>query len=218
MRIACVGYREWALNIYDALANNTDHTYLIIRSQAQFDEDSLRDFKPDLILFYGWSWYVAETLLQDYTCLMLHPSPLPKYRGGSPIQNQIIAGEKNSKVSIFIMNDEIDAGDIIGQEDISLEGTLLSIFKQIEEVGFRLTLKVISDGLKPEPQNHANSTYFKRRKETDSEITIEELTGNTSEFLFNKIRMLADPYPNAYIKTNDGKRLVILDARIEDES
>ena len=99
MRIACVGYREWALNIYDALANNTDHTYLIIRSQAQFDEDSLRDFKPDLILFYGWSWYVAETLLQDYTCLMLHPSPLPKYRGGSPIQNQIIAGEKNSKVS-----------------------------------------------------------------------------------------------------------------------
>ena len=200
MRIACVGYREWALNIYNALANNTDHTYLIVRSQSQFNEDSLRDFKPDLILFYGWSWYIADTLLKDYTCLMLHPSPLPKYRGGSPIQNQIIAGEKNSKVSIFIMNDEIDAGDIIGQEDISLEGTLRSIFKQIEEVGIRLTLKIITDGLHPKPQNHANATYFKRRKKTDSEITLEELTGNTAEFLSNKIRMLADPYPNAYIK------------------
>lgn len=216
MRIACVGYREWALNIYDALANSTDHTYLIFRSKSQYNEDALRDFKPDFILFYGWSWYVAEALLQDYTCLMLHPSPLPKYRGGSPIQNQIIAGEKTSKVSIFIMNGEIDAGDLVGQEDISLEGTLVSIFKQIEDVGVRLTLQVIMDGLNPEPQNHSNATYFKRRNKADSEITLDELTGCTAEFLFNKIRMLADPYPNAYIKTNDGKRLVILEARVED--
>jgi len=216
MRIACVGYREWALNIYDALANSTDHTYLIFRSKLQYNEDALRDFKPDLILFYGWSWYVTETLLRDYTCLMLHPSPLPKYRGGSPIQNQIIAGEKESKVSIFIMNSEIDAGDIVGQEDISLEGALDSIFKQIEVVGVRLTLKVIRDGLNREPQNHSNATYFKRRSKADSEITLKELTGSSAEFLFNKIRMLADPYPNAYIKTNDGKILVILDSRVED--
>ncbi len=77
MRIACVGYREWALNIYDALANSTDHTYLIFRSKLQYNEDALRDFKPDLVLFYGWSWFVTETLLSDFTCLMLHPSPLP---------------------------------------------------------------------------------------------------------------------------------------------
>ena len=216
MRIACVGYREWALNIYDALANTTDHTYLIFRSKLQYNEDALRGFKPDLILFYGWSWFVAEKLLLDYTCLMLHPSPLPKYRGGSPIQNQIIAGEKESKVSIFIMNGEIDAGDLVGQEDLSLEGTLDNIFKQIENVGVRLTLKIIRDGLNPTPQNHSRATYYNRRNKAESEITIDELTGNTAEFLFNKIRMLADPYPNAYIKTNDGKKLVILNARIED--
>ena len=51
----------------------------------------------------------------------------------------------------------------------------------------------------------------------DSEITIKELTESNAEYLFNKIRMLADPYPNAYFKTNDGKKLVILKARIEDE-
>ena len=96
MRIACVGYREWALNIYDALVNSTDHSYLIFRSKLEYKEDVLRDFKPDLILFYGWSWHINKTLLHHFTCLMLHPSPLPKYRGGSPIQNQIIAGEKSS--------------------------------------------------------------------------------------------------------------------------
>ena len=216
MRIACVGYREWALNIYDALANNTDHTYLILRSKLQYNEDVLRDFKPDLILFYGWSWRVAETVLHDYTCLMLHPSPLPKYRGGSPIQNQIIAGEKSSKVSIFIMNNEMDAGDLVGQEDISLEGMLDSIFKQMVDAGVRLTLKIIMFGLIPTPQNHSDATYFKRRNKADSEITAEELIGCTSEYLFNKIRMLANPYPHAYFKTNDGKKLVILDVRIED--
>ena len=218
MRVACIGYRQWALNIYDALAKRTDDTYLICRSKSEFNEHSLRDFKPDLILFYGWSWIVSEKLLNDYKCLMLHPSPLPKYRGGSPIQNQIIAGNKKSKVSIFIMNSEIDSGDIVSQDNISLEGTLDSIFEQIEKVGIRLTLKVIKNGLKAKPQNHNEATYFNRRNKADSEITLDEITGRSSEFLYNKIRMLADPYPNAYIKTKDGKRLVILRARIEDES
>jgi len=216
MRIACIGYRDWALNIYESLEKKTDNTYLIFRSKSQYNEKTLRDFNPNLILFYGWSWIVNEALLKDFICLMLHPSPLPKYRGGSPIQNQIIAGEKKSKVSIFIMNNQIDAGDLVGQEDLSLEGTLDSIFKQIEIVGLHLTLKIISNGLNPKPQNHSEATYFKRLTKENSEITLEELTGKSADFLFNKVRMLADPYPNAYIKTSDGRKLVILNARIEE--
>ena len=217
MKIACIGYRKWALNIYDAVSKSTDEKFLIFKSKSEFDENSLRRFKPDIVLFYGWSWIVSEKLLTDFKCLMLHPSPLPKYRGGSPIQNQIIAGEKKSKVTIFIMNHKIDAGDIVAQDDISLEGTLDNIFSQIEEAGIRLTLNLIKNGLKPKPQDHTKSTYFKRRNKADSEITIKELTEENSDFLYNKIRMLADPYPNAYNKTKDGKRLVILSAEIKDE-
>ena len=216
MKVACIGYRKWALNIYDALIERTDNTFLLFRSKSEFNEDSLRDFNPDLILFYGWSWIVSEKLLNDYKCLMLHPSPLPKYRGGSPIQNQIIDGKKKSKVSIFIMNSEIDSGAIISQGDISLEGTLDNIFEQIENVGIKLTLEIVENGFKAKPQNHNEATYFNRRKKADSEITLEEITGKSSEFLYNKIRMLADPYPNAFIKTKDGKKLVILSAKIED--
>ena len=100
MRIACIGYRDWALNIYDELAQTEDHLFLIFRSKSQFREDIIRDFKPDLVLFYGWSWIVSSDLLKEYTCLMLHPSPLPRYRGGSPIQNQIIADETESIPSL----------------------------------------------------------------------------------------------------------------------
>ena len=216
MKVACIGYREWALNIYDALIERTDETFLLFKSKSEFNENALRDFNPDLILFYGWSWIVSEKLLDDYKCLMLHPSPLPKYRGGSPIQNQIIDGKKKSKVTIFVMNSEIDSGDIISQGDISLEGTLNNIFEQIENVGIKLTLEIIKNRFKARSQNHNEATYFKRRTKADSEITLEEITDKSSDFLYNKIRMLADPYPNAFIKTKDGKKLVIIEAKIEE--
>ena len=110
MSIACIGYRDWALNIYDNLSKNLEHVFLIIRSRKQYSDKVIHDFNPDLILFYGWSWIVNEDIVKSFRCLMLHPSPLPKYRGGSPLQNQIISGETKSKVSIFIMNNDIDSG------------------------------------------------------------------------------------------------------------
>lgn len=215
MRIACVGYRNWATNIYDRLSLNTDHLYLIFRSKEQFSYEALSDFKPDLVLFYGWSWIVSTELLKSYTCLMLHPSPLPLYRGGSPIQNQIIAGVTVSKVSIFVMTDELDAGDLVGQADLSLSGSLDEIFKRIEDIGFQLTLDILDKGLYRTEQDHSLATYCKRRVPSDSEITVEELGTQPAQYLYNKIRMLNDPYPNAYIITADGKKLFITSAYIE---
>jgi methionyl-tRNA formyltransferase len=215
MRVACVGYRRWALNIYDRLAASTDHTFLNFRSKEQFKVDVLDDFKPDLVLFYGWSWIISSDLLQRHTCLMLHPSPLPRYRGGSPIQNQIIEGETCSKVSLFVMSDELDAGDLVGQQDLSLAGTLDEIFNRMEDAGVELTSHLLKYGLQRVPQDHSEATFCKRRTLSDSEITDEELLSKPAEYLYNKIRMLADPYPNAYILTADGKKLMITAAHIE---
>ena len=55
-------------------------------------------------------------------------------------------------------------------------------------------------------QIEKNATYFERRTEEQSEITLKELKEQSSEYIYNKIRMLQDPYPNAYLKTNDGKK------------
>ena len=216
MRVACVGYRDWALEIYDRLAQSNDHTFRIWRSNSDFGEVALRQFRPDLVLFYGWSWFIPESILHDYKCLMLHPSPLPRYRGGSPIQNQIIAGEKDSKVSVFIMNMEMDSGDIVAQVDLSLEGSLDEIFTRMVGAGERLTLDIMNNGLKPVPQDHNQATYCKRRKPDDSEITHEELKNCSANYLYNKIRMLADPYPNAFIQTADGKKLYIVTAKVSE--
>ena len=93
MKIGLVGYRKWALDIYDHIEKTHDHEFLRFNSKDEFSEKKLISFNPDYILFYGWSWIVPTNLVKNFNCVMLHPSPLPKYRGGSPLQNQIINGE-----------------------------------------------------------------------------------------------------------------------------
>ena len=175
MRIACIGYRDWSLNIYKKLQTNTHHKFLMQLSKQDFSEAQIKAFDPDCILFYGWSDIVSSELISKYRCLMLHPSPLPKYRGGSPIQNQIIRGEVESAVTIFLMDDGIDTGPIAKQAYLNLEGSINDIFKRIEMVGYKLTAELLSGDMSFIEQRHEDATYYKRRKPEESEITIEEL-------------------------------------------
>ena len=216
MKIVCVGYRKWALEIYERLKifYGTSHD-IVIFDKDNYSETSLTQENPDMVLFYGWSWKISPSIIKKYMCLMLHPSPLPKYRGGSPIQNQIINGETQSAVTIIEMTDKLDAGDILAQESISLDGNIKEILKRITRVGTRLTKRIVSGNITRRKQDETEATFYNRRKEKDNEITVREILSQDSQYLYNKIRMLGDPYPYAYIKTVDGKKLLIKDVSIE---
>tara|TARA_Y100001970_G_scaffold246015_1_gene313536 strand:- start:18987 stop:19637 length:651 start_codon:yes stop_codon:yes gene_type:complete len=216
MKIACVGYRSWALNIYEKIIKTGDHKILLQSSENLFNEKDIYDFSPDLILFYGWSKIVPEKIINDFICLMLHPSDLPKFRGGSPIQNQMIQGIKETKITIFRMNEELDSGDIVAKGGLDLSGHMHEIFQRLTDEGARLTLDFLEKGLSYKKQDHSSATYYKRRTPEQSEITSEELATKDSDYLFNKIRMLEDPYPNAFLKTADGKKILIKLAEPED--
>ena len=215
-KILCVGYRKWALNIYNKVAKNfTDGDITIIASHVEYSDSFVNEYNPDFILFYGWSWMVSEDIISDYKCIMLHPAKLPKYRGGSPIQNQIIRGEVNSAVTLFMMNEKMDSGPIIFQEPMILSGSINDIFNRIEELGYQGTMQFLSNPTKGVKQIEEDATFFPRRTEEQGEITSKELYEKSSEYIYNKIRMLQDPYPNAYLKASDGKKIFITKARIE---
>ena len=220
MNIACITYRDWAIDIFNKIYDvyKDEHKFLIWIEKDCFNADALKKFKPDLILWYGWSWIVEDTFVDEYESIMLHPSPLPKYRGGSPIQNQIINGEKIGAVSLFRMTKELDRGYIYQQLSLSLDGSLDDIFRRISDLGFSATCNIIEGNYKLTPQNDSESSYFRRRAPEDSEITIDELQTKTSKYLYNKIRMLNDPYPNAFIKTKDGSKLYLIKAKLETEN
>ena len=142
MKILCVGYRDWAIKIYTNLKKRRKNIFL--HYTKSYLEKKILKVNPDIILFYGWSWIIKKKIFKNYDCFMLHPSPLPKYRGGSPIQNQIIRDEKNSAVTIFKINEIIDGGDIYFQKKILLTGSLSEIFERIIKEGTKGTLKILS--------------------------------------------------------------------------
>ena len=216
MKILCVTYRDWARNIYRKLKQNKKkkQKFYFYYSKKGLNK-KIKNINPDYILFYGWSWFINKKIFAKYNCFMLHPSPLPKFRGGSPIQNQIIRGKKISAVTIFKINKIIDGGDIYFQKKFSLNGTLHQIFERIVKLGIEGTKKILSQKkIRVKKQNHSKSTYFRRRSPKESEITMHEIKNKSAEYILSKIRMLDDPYPNAFIKVKN-KKILIKKATIE---
>lgn len=217
MKIVCIAYRDWAKEIYSNIQKNSkNHSFLNLDHKISNLEKKIKNFNPDLILWYGWSEKINEKFVNKYFSVMLHPSPLPKYRGGSPIQNQIINGESKSAVTLFKINNKIDQGDIIYQKEFLLDGSLKNILNKITDIGTDLTNKMLINfpNLKLIKQDNSSATFFKRRTPSESEITIEEIKNSSSKQLYDKIRALQDPYPNAYIIDSKGNKLYITKAHL----
>ncbi len=220
MKIIFCGYRDWAFNIYNKLFNYFDGEieFVLLSNKKSIKLELFESLKPDLVLFYGWSWIIDETIINNYFSVCLHPSKLPKYRGGSPIQNQLLKGEKESAVTLFQMTDKLDAGNILAQQTFPLTGYLDAIFKNIEEIGFKLSIQLIenvkNNTLKPVKQNEAEATFFKRRKPKDSEINEKDFAENEAEYFYNLVRGLQKPYPEAFINCKNNTKLYLQKVKV----
>ncbi len=196
------GYRKWAFEI---LYN------LIVEQSDLWQVMSSSDDKSATHLYYGWSEMISKEMYDKHLCLILHPSPLPKYVGGSPIQNQLVRGETESAVTILKVIEKLDGGEIYSQTPFSLDGSLDDILKRIVDIGTKDTIEILDKIAKGElvgtEQDYSQRTVFKRRKPAQSEIVDPE--SQSAEDLHNLIRGLNDPYPNAYIVCKDGKKLYI---------
>jgi len=218
MNIVGCAYQRWALKIFDFIKQRSGVEIKIFKTPADVSLENIEPYNPDLVFFYGWDWEVPSEIVGKYPCLCLHSSPLPKYRGGSPLQHQIMNGEIESAVSIFKMNGEVDAGELCVQVPFSLEGNLYEILDQITEIGRFETLRIIREWpeLKFWPQE-GEPSVFERSEPEESEITKEDLTLGTARYLFNKIRSLQGPCPHAFITCADGQKLYILEVEVENE-
>lgn len=209
-------YRDWANNIVKNITSNFSNeiNLTLATDQNQF-LDSINTKKYDIIFFLGWSEIIEKKIVDNNFCICLHPSLLPRYRGGSPIQNQIINGETISGVTLFKMDENIDTGPILFQEEFNLEDIDLDeIFELIIEKGTKGCFSILENlinnvELPLTKQNEEDSSYYKRRSEKMSEITVEDFKNLTSQEIHNKIRCLQDPYPNAFIKCKDGSVLFL---------
>lgn len=146
----------------------------------------------------------------------VHGSLLPKYRGAAPINWAILHGDKETGVSTFKLQHEIDTGDILLQEKMPIgpNETAGELHDRMKVVGAQLlvkTLQELANGtLKASPQQlNADTKNAPKLFKADCEIN----WNNTAEQIHNQIRGLS-PYPTAYTVLGD-KTLKIFSAEIE---
>ena len=216
--ILICGYRDWSNRLFNNVDNCVIDNCIYVDDKDILNE-MIHEYEPKFIFFIGWSWIIKDDIINNYPCICLHPSPLPKYRGGSPIQHQIINGETKSAVSLFRMDSGLDSGDILYQKEFSLDGNLSDIFKKIIDIGTDGVIYIIENNiLFGEKQDESKSTIYKRRNPKMSEIKIEDFKNKTSKQLHDKIRSLQNPYPNAFIVCKDGTKLYLTDSNLGETS
>ena len=176
-----------------------NHQILFIKEKKELTTENIKKFNPNLVFFPHWSWKVSNEIHQEYKCILFHTAPLPFGRGGSPIQNLILNGFKESPVCALKMVEELDSGPIYSKRYISLEGSLSSIFKRLNIIVNDLIEELIV--FLPEPINQkGNNYYFKRLNLDDNKIPDK---GSLKEF-YDRVRMIDDAnYPNSFIRYGD---------------
>lgn len=201
--IVCA-HRKWNIDYFNEKFIHSG--FVLISNRKDMNEDILCKINPSAIFFIDWSWIVSDDIVNKYRCIGFHSAPLPHFRGGSPIQNQIIRGFKKTKISAFLMDGGVDTGDIILQRDLDLNGSLKEIFGRSSVIIFDMIKDIISGKTTQKKQQGAGS-YYPRRKPEQSKIDF----GRDLEYLYNLIRMLEDPYPNAFFDI-ENKRLLFKQA------
>ena len=193
-------YRDWSIKLYEKLSKKHNN-FVLLNSPKKLTFSFVKKLNPEFIFFPDWSWIIPEKITSNYKCVCFHESNLPKFRGGSPLQNQIIRGITKTKTTAFFMSKGIDEGDIILQRDLSLNGSIDEIFLRMIENDFKIIEKIILGNYKLTKQKGRRSV-FKRRNPDESEL---DSLPHSLEYFYNFIRMLDDPYPNAFIRLGNKK-------------
>lgn len=154
---------------------------------------------PRYIFFPHWSSIVPKSLLDSYECVCFHMTDVPYGRGGSPLQNLIARGHKDTVLTALRMSTTLDAGPVYFKRPLSLAGTAEEIFLRASELSVRMMAEIVATEPAPVPQD-GEPTVFPRRKPEQSELP----HWTTAEQLYDHIRMLDAPgYPHAFLRFGD---------------
>ncbi len=222
IKVVGVGYRSWAKSIFNAVGEFPHVDLVQVHTKDTDLLAVLKVVEPDVVLFYGWSWIVPDAIISQFSCYCLHPSDLPNYRGGSPIQHQVLNGKLSTQLTLFKMDHDLDTGPIWGNWHLSLYGNIEAIYSTLQVKGLVMTkrfLEAVDKGDVVLQEQRASTTpSFNRRRPEQSEITLQDITDMTAEQFHNKVRCLTDPYPNAFITCGDGTRIYITETKLRLDS
>ena len=170
--------------------------------------DIFRKISPDMVVLVAFGQILPKEVIDfpEFGCLNVHPSLLPKYRGAAPINWSIINGDKKTGVTIMLMDEGVDSGDILlqAETDIDIDDTFDDLHEKLAAIGAELLVRAVGgvmDGtIAGAPQDASLATFAPRFTSETGYINWD----NEAEKIVNLIRGLSS-HPGAYSFLGDKK-------------
>tara|TARA_B100000963_G_scaffold322572_1_gene306726 strand:+ start:1165 stop:1878 length:714 start_codon:yes stop_codon:yes gene_type:complete len=182
----------------------------------------LREFKslkPDVAILFAYGKIVPLNWLNTplHGFINIHASLLPRWRGAAPVQRAIENNDKETGISIMKMNDQIDEGPILSQQNIEINE--LTDGKQlIDQISldscsllFNTLKKYFLGQVQLKEQDHSQSTYAKKIDKVETRVD----WGLSADIIEKKVRAFY-PSPAMWFKYK-GQRFKILKAKISNK-
>lgn len=186
----------------------------IYRIKNQVDlEDILHQINPDLVITISFGMLIRKQLLDipKHGWINLHFSLLPKYRGAAPVQRAILAGEMESGVTVFKLDEGMDTGPVYVSKPIQLGGKSYGEFMlnaaEIGSMAVMEAIDLIESGYVAKPQTGEASSAPKIDA-AETQITMQM----SAHEIISRILAFA-PKPGAWLKFR-GQRLKVLEATV----
>ena len=168
---------------------------LRIREREALTSDALSKHAPRYVFFPHWSWRIPAEIHQKFECVIFHMTDVPFGRGGSPLQNLVMRGIENTRLTALLCVDEMDAGPVYLKRDLSTLGAAEEVFLRARGLMESMILEIVEQEPQPVPQRGEVVT-FTRRTPAEGDLKAAESLSQ----LYDMVRMLdADGYPPAFL-------------------
>jgi methionyl-tRNA formyltransferase len=189
--------KDWHDDLFNKLSIQKGQVWKRISQKNELNYKIINDFKPDWVFIPHWSEIIPSSVYLNFNCVVFHMTDLPFGRGGSPLQNLIVRGFKETKVSAIKVAKGLDTGDVYLKRSLDLNGTAHEIFIKATDVIHDMILEIVEKNPTPIPQS-GEITLFQRRKPEDGDL----YPLSSKDEVYDYIRMLdCEGYPPAFIET-----------------
>lgn len=167
-------------------------------------------FDPDLIVTCAYGQIVPDVILHAprYGCVNIHPSPLPKYRGGAPVQRAVMNGDAMTEVCLMEMASKMDSGRVFARipVEIGSDMTASELFEALKPVVkqaiHEYLPKIIDGALRGEEQEESKVVLAPNISREEEKISFQS---EAMPALYNHIRgLIEEPMPYGVL---EGKRI-----------
>ena len=174
----------------------------------------------DIAILAAYGKIIPDKILSipKFGFVNVHPSLLPKYRGPSPITSAILNGDKQTGVTLIVLDSELDHGPQIAQEELTTAETdnHETLTLKLAQIGSKLLLKTLpqylAQNITPIPQNHELATYTEKIAKDSGKI---DINNPPDKLALDRMIRAYFPWPGVWFEQDD-KKFKLLPGTITD--